>query len=115
MWALSLLCAVLSLNRFLIETWAHLRLANLELVVHVGVKSVVCSSQPEQISNSNRKIVGHERNSSLHDWFTWTFCFSLKKEEEERDIHPFFFFFFFFCVPQLYLWGSPLWVRFLRM
>ena len=23
--------------------------------------------------------------------------------------------FFFFCVPQLYLWGSPLWVRFLRM
>ena len=27
----------------------------------------------------------------------------------------FFFFFFFFCVPQLYLWGSPLWVRFLRM
>ena len=25
------------------------------------------------------------------------------------------FFFFFFCVPQLYLWGSPLWVRFLRM
>ena len=28
--------------------WAHLRLANLELVVHVGVKSVVSSSQPEQ-------------------------------------------------------------------
>ena len=25
------------------------------------------------------------------------------------------FFSFFFCVPQLYLWGSPLWVRFLRM
>ena len=23
--------------------------------------------------------------------------------------------FFFFCVPQLYLWGSPLWVKFLRM
>ena len=23
--------------------------------------------------------------------------------------------FVFFCVPQLYLWGSPLWVRFLRM
>ena len=29
-------------------TWAHLRLANLELVVHVGVKSAVSSSQPEQ-------------------------------------------------------------------
>ena len=28
--------------------WAHLRLANLELVVHVGIKSVVSSSQPEQ-------------------------------------------------------------------
>ena len=26
-----------------------------------------------------------------------------------------FFCFFFWCVPQLYLWGSPLWVRFLRM
>ena len=25
------------------------------------------------------------------------------------------FFFFFFCIPQLYLWGSPFWVRFLRM
>ena len=24
-------------------------------------------------------------------------------------------FFFFFCVPQLYLWGSPFWVRFVRM
>ena len=24
-------------------------------------------------------------------------------------------FFFFFCVPQLYLWGSPFGVRFLRM
>ena len=23
--------------------------------------------------------------------------------------------FFFFCVPQLYLWASPFWVRFLRM
>ena len=28
--------------------WAHLRLANLELAVHVGVKSVMSSSQPEQ-------------------------------------------------------------------
>ena len=28
--------------------WAHLRLAKLEFVVHVGVKSVVSSSQPEQ-------------------------------------------------------------------
>ena len=28
--------------------WAHLRLSNLELVVHVGIKSVVPSSQPEQ-------------------------------------------------------------------
>ena len=27
----------------------------------------------------------------------------------------FLFFGWFFCVPQLYLWGSPLWVRFLRM
>ena len=27
----------------------------------------------------------------------------------------FCFFFFFFCVPQLYVWGSPFWVRFLRM
>ena len=27
----------------------------------------------------------------------------------------FFFFFFFFCVPQLYLWGSSFWVRFLRV
>ena len=27
----------------------------------------------------------------------------------------FFVFFFFFCVPQLYLWGSPFLVRFLRM
>ena len=26
-----------------------------------------------------------------------------------------FFFLFYFCVPQLYLWGSPFWVRFLRM
>ena len=25
------------------------------------------------------------------------------------------FFFLFFCIPQLYLWGSPFWVRFLRM
>ena len=25
------------------------------------------------------------------------------------------FFFFFFCVPQLYLWGSPFWVRCLHM
>ena len=24
------------------------------------------------------------------------------------DRYDFFFFFFFFCVPQLYLWGSPL-------
>ena len=29
-------------------TWAHLRLANLEFAVHVGIKSVVSSSQPEQ-------------------------------------------------------------------
>ena len=28
--------------------WAHLRLANLELAVHVGIKCVVSSSQPEQ-------------------------------------------------------------------
>ena len=28
--------------------WAHLRFANLEFVVHVGVKSVVSSSQPGQ-------------------------------------------------------------------
>ena len=28
--------------------WAHLRLANLELVVHVGFKSVVSSFEPEQ-------------------------------------------------------------------
>ena len=28
--------------------WAHLRLDNLELVVHVGIKSVVPSSQPEE-------------------------------------------------------------------
>ena len=25
------------------------------------------------------------------------------------------FFFFFFCVPQLYLFGSPFWVRFMCM
>ena len=25
------------------------------------------------------------------------------------------FFFFFFCVPQLYLWGLPFWLRFLRI
>ena len=24
-------------------------------------------------------------------------------------------FFFFFCVPQLYLWGSPFWVRFVTI
>ena len=42
-------------------------------------------------------------------------------EDGEADglLRQFFFFFFFFCVPQLYLWGSPLlgevhhfWVRF---
>ena len=30
--------------------WAHLRLANFELVVHVGIKSVVSRSQPERNS-----------------------------------------------------------------
>ena len=28
--------------------WSHLRLTNLELAVHEGIKSVVPSSQPEQ-------------------------------------------------------------------
>ena len=28
--------------------WGHLRLTNLELAIHVGVKSVVPSSHPEQ-------------------------------------------------------------------
>ena len=30
-------------------------------------------------------------------------------------VHTNVLLFFFFCVPQLYLWGSPFWVRFLRM
>ena len=35
-----------------------------------------------------------------------------KKERQKKLVWPSFF---FFCVPQLYLWGSPLWVRFLGM
>ena len=45
-------------------------------------------------------------------------CFSgilLKVSAQWYQSWPGFFFFFFFCIPQLYLWASPFWVRFLRM
>ena len=32
----------------MLHPWAHLRLTKLELAVHVGIKSVVPSSEPEQ-------------------------------------------------------------------
>ena len=43
---------------------------------------------------------------SFRQWMLWS------SNLLQNEPH---FFFFFFCVPQLYLWGSPLWVRFLRM
>ena len=46
--------------------WAHLRLANLELVVHVGVKSVVSSSQSEQY---NQDKAGYNYNETMFIFF----------------------------------------------
>ena len=49
-------------------------------------------------TKKNRKQEGRQRGEKEHR----------VPEIPRQEANRFFFFFFFFCVPQLYLWGSPL-------
>ena len=52
------------------------------------------------------------RNTSFHETWIQTHTWLSSAKSCKLTFAPWFF---FFCVPQLHLWGSPFWVRFLRM
>ena len=63
-------------------------------------------SQRKTLTNlvlSNRSLAREERRRRKRR--------RKQQEKAQQEVYikkRFFFFFFFFCVPQLYLWGSPL-------
>ena len=91
--------------------WRHLRRA-------VWSKVLQQSLNPKKKKKKNHFIFKHEVVGRLED-FRWSlggWSFVFERWTVLTDVFKYYLFIYLhFCIPQLYLWGSPFWGRFLRM